>query len=71
MPLAEKVLQIFGAQQLHAATATLLTEEYRHRPAGRVSNPGPTKTWIFWHGPEFHQTHSCSTSYLLSLFIRT
>lgn len=47
VPLAEKVLQIFGAQQFHPATATLLTQQYRHRPAGRVSNPGPTKTCGF------------------------
>lgn len=44
VPLAEKVLQISGAHQSHPATATLLTQEYRHRPAGREPNPGPTKT---------------------------
>lgn len=36
VPLAEKILQMFGAQQLHPTT-----KDYRHRAAGRESNPGP------------------------------
>jgi len=48
-PLAEKALQMFGTWQLRPAPATLLSQDYSHRAAGRESNPCPTNTsgWTY------------------------